>query len=171
MSEENFVRHRFSVPKADESVTEWIAHQSNLSFSIRFLIKDYIRVHGMTDATCAPVEQRGKVGRPSNAELAAREVAKSFESSAVSTESRSQIDSEPVKSIGEEPLRQNIAPQVDYQTMKQTQVPFHSQPVQPVAVTQSLEQVNASYPNTAPQSFNANVGVGNTADALASMLQ
>lgn len=70
--DENFTRHRFSVPKADVSVQEWIQNQYNLSVSLRMLIKDYIRVNGTTDVTCAAVEQRGKVGRPSNAELARR---------------------------------------------------------------------------------------------------
>lgn len=75
-SAESFKRYRFSVPNADESVTEWIEAQSNLSFSIRVLIRDFIRVHGKVDATCAPVEQRGKVGRPSKEDIAAREAAK-----------------------------------------------------------------------------------------------
>lgn len=71
----DFTRYRFSVPLEDTSVREWIDAQANLSHSLRTLIRDSIRKHGMMDATCLPVEQIGKVGRPSNAELAARKAA------------------------------------------------------------------------------------------------
>ena len=70
--EESFTRHRFSVPKADDTVREWMEAQSNLSQSLRQLIREYVRKNGCTDVTCARVEQIGKVGRPSNEELARR---------------------------------------------------------------------------------------------------
>lgn len=57
-------RYRFSVPKADTSVNQWIDAQGSLSHSIRELIKDHIRKYGITDATCMPVEQQARVGRP-----------------------------------------------------------------------------------------------------------
>ena len=54
---ENFKRYRFSVPNADTSVTSWIEKQSNLSCSIRELIKIAIRCNGFTDVSCYPVQQ------------------------------------------------------------------------------------------------------------------
>ena len=61
----SFKRLRFSVPFADVSVLEWIELQGNLSYSIRALIKAYIKEHGMTDPTCDLVaEPGGRVGRP-----------------------------------------------------------------------------------------------------------
>lgn len=75
----SFDRFRFSVPKADVSVLSWIESQANLSSSIRTLIRNRIAEHGMSDVTCDTVVQKGKVGRPSNAELAQREVMKEQE--------------------------------------------------------------------------------------------
>lgn len=72
MSEDSFKRYRFSVPKADVSVDNWIKAQSNLSYSLRELIKSHIREHGITDATCIPVECSRGPGRPSNSEQLAR---------------------------------------------------------------------------------------------------
>lgn len=66
MPKESFTRYRFSVPNADESVNKWIDEQSNLSFSIRQIIKDYIQHNGITDATCAEVRQLPKRGRKPN---------------------------------------------------------------------------------------------------------
>lgn len=63
------VRYRFSVPKADESVNSWIDAQGNLSHSIRTLIKEHIKKHGIMDATCTPVEQQARVGRPPKQEI------------------------------------------------------------------------------------------------------
>lgn len=61
----SFKRLRFSVPFADVSVLEWIELQGNLSYSIRALIKAYIKEHGMTDPTCDLVAEPGaRVGRP-----------------------------------------------------------------------------------------------------------
>lgn len=74
MSDESFKRYRFSVPNADTSVNQWIEQQASLSHSLRALIRNRIIEHGMTDPTCDSVTQRPKVGRPSNAELAQREM-------------------------------------------------------------------------------------------------
>lgn len=65
----SFKRLRFSVPFADVSVLEWIELQGNLSYSIRALIKAYIKEHGMTDPTCDLVTEPGaRVGRPTSQE-------------------------------------------------------------------------------------------------------
>lgn len=64
-------RYVFSCPEADLSVQTWLQSQSNVSASLRTLIREAIRQYGNTDITCLPVEQRGNVGRPSYAELAA----------------------------------------------------------------------------------------------------
>lgn len=63
-------RYRFAVPKADEEVIAWLGAQENMSVSIRYIIKQYIKEHGITDAFCttvpqAPAEpQPAKRGRP-----------------------------------------------------------------------------------------------------------
>lgn len=65
MGEDKNVRHRFTVPVGDTNVRNWIEAQSNLGFSLRILIKAFIRDYGMQDATCLelgiPVN---RVGRP-----------------------------------------------------------------------------------------------------------
>lgn len=55
MPDNKFVRFRFSVPKADQDVLAWAEEQANLSISLRTLIRDSIRTHGIVDATCLPV--------------------------------------------------------------------------------------------------------------------
>lgn len=57
-------RFRVSVPDADESVLAWIGAQSDLSASVRSLIRDAIERHGYRDATCYPVQQQPRRGRP-----------------------------------------------------------------------------------------------------------
>ena len=57
-------RFRVSVPDADESVLEWIGAQSDLSASVRVLIRDAIERNGYRDATCYPVQQQPRRGRP-----------------------------------------------------------------------------------------------------------
>lgn len=65
MSSDNTnIRHRFTVPSADVQVNKWIESQSNLGFSIRVLIKNFVREYGYQDATClefgTPVARRGR---------------------------------------------------------------------------------------------------------------
>ena len=57
-------RFRVSVPDADESVLAWIGAQSDLSASVRALIREAIERHGYRDATCYPVQQQPRRGRP-----------------------------------------------------------------------------------------------------------
>lgn len=68
MSNINLSRYRFSVPFADTVVHDWIHSQSNLSFSLRVLIKAFVKEYGNQDATCLELgETPKKRGRPSNA--------------------------------------------------------------------------------------------------------
>jgi len=64
MSEDKNCRYRFTVPTADTAVNEWLEEQSNVSFSLRVLIKAFIRDYGMQDATClevgSAVKRRGR---------------------------------------------------------------------------------------------------------------
>lgn len=64
MADDKNVRHRFTVPSADTVVNEWIENQSNLGFSLRVLIRAFVRQHGNKDATCVefgePVARRGR---------------------------------------------------------------------------------------------------------------
>ena len=57
-------RFRVSVPDADESVLVWIGAQSDFSASVRSLIREAIERHGYRDATCYPVQQQPRRGRP-----------------------------------------------------------------------------------------------------------
>lgn len=57
-------RFRVSVPEADESVLAWIGAQSDLSASVRSLIREAIERYGYRDATCYPVQQQPRRGRP-----------------------------------------------------------------------------------------------------------
>jgi len=52
------------VPEADESVLAWIGAQSDLSASVRSLIREAIERHGYRDATCYLVQQQPRRGRP-----------------------------------------------------------------------------------------------------------
>lgn len=57
-------RFRVSVPETDESVLAWIGAQSDLSNSVRALIRESIEKNGYRDATCYPVQQQPRRGRP-----------------------------------------------------------------------------------------------------------
>lgn len=57
-------RFRVSVPETDESVLAWIGAQSDLSNSVRALIRKSIERNGYRDATCYPVVQQPRRGRP-----------------------------------------------------------------------------------------------------------
>jgi len=57
-------RFRVSVPETDESVLAWIGAQSDLSNSVRALIRESIERNGYRDATCYPVVQQSRRGRP-----------------------------------------------------------------------------------------------------------
>ena len=57
-------RFRVSVPDADESVLAWIGAQSDISASVRSLIREAIERYGYRDATCYPVQQQPRRGRP-----------------------------------------------------------------------------------------------------------
>lgn len=57
-------RFRVSVPDTDESVLTWIGAQSDLSASVRALIRESIEKNGYRDATCYPVQQQPRRGRP-----------------------------------------------------------------------------------------------------------
>lgn len=57
-------RFRVSVPETDESVLAWIGAQSDLSNSVRALIRESVERNGYRDATCYPVQQQPRRGRP-----------------------------------------------------------------------------------------------------------
>lgn len=65
MSDDKNCRHRFTVPCDDTVVNTWIENQSNLGFSLRVLIKDFVRTYGNKDATCVELGTVAKRrGRP-----------------------------------------------------------------------------------------------------------
>ncbi|MCL2386890.1 MAG: hypothetical protein FWC89_04980 [Defluviitaleaceae bacterium] len=65
--EDNNKRFRISIPTADTAVLEWLKNQTNVSFSLRVLIKDAIAQDGYMDVTCRANPSMGKprrAGRP-----------------------------------------------------------------------------------------------------------
>lgn len=56
-------RLRFSIPKKDDTVLRWVEQQSNLSVSLRMLIRWAIQAYGYADVTCLSVKRDR--GRPS----------------------------------------------------------------------------------------------------------
>lgn len=48
-------RYRVTVPLQDADVINWMAEQSNPSFSVRLIIRAVIAKYGITDVTCLPV--------------------------------------------------------------------------------------------------------------------
>jgi hypothetical protein len=92
-------RYRFTVPFADEAVQEWLNAQLNISNSIRILIRDEIQKNGYVDASCRPVGQMGKRGRPSNAEIEMRQSVVEKSENVVDFSDKSDVkETEPVKS-------------------------------------------------------------------------
>lgn len=63
-------RARLSIPAADAQCIAWIKAQADLSSSVRALIRESIKAHGIVDVDCLPVETgtgapaRRPVGRP-----------------------------------------------------------------------------------------------------------
>lgn len=63
---QNMERYRVSVPPNDKTVLEWIKAQSNLSFSFRELVKDFVGTYGIVDVTCMNVTPGSKLVSESN---------------------------------------------------------------------------------------------------------
>ena len=49
-------RYRFSVPEKDTDVVAWLEEQSDLSISLRILIKNFVKKEGVVDIICRPVD-------------------------------------------------------------------------------------------------------------------
>ncbi len=129
------VRHRFAVPEADKQVNDWIECQSNLGFSLRVLIKAYIAVLGMTDATCTMNIVVPKKGRPPKTE--AEKLLKAFQKP---TEADADYAMESESSLEmfnqSEPVIKGPEVAKEPQTAMPTQVPFtgktNSAPMDPM---------------------------------------
>jgi len=64
---DNTNRFRISIPTADTAVIEWLKNQTNISFSLRVLIKEAIAQDGYIDVTCRADSSMGqpkRAGRP-----------------------------------------------------------------------------------------------------------
>lgn len=70
-----YTRHHVIVPKADTIVEDWINEQSNLSGSLRVLIKQFVLKYGVTDILCCAdlgagmFEQQAPRSSPSDSEV------------------------------------------------------------------------------------------------------
>lgn len=58
------LRYRLAVPVADEAVNRWLGMQDNVSASLRTVVREWIERNGFEDATCKPVTQLPRRGRP-----------------------------------------------------------------------------------------------------------
>lgn len=135
MSDDKNIRHRFTVPAADTSVNEWIETQSNLGFSLRVLIKAFIRDYGIRDATCMalgePVKAKGrppknatlKLGGFGNAETTA-----SSEEDVVSDPETGDEQNIPVQARETTAPVQNTIPNTNEMPRKEPEV-IHKEPV------------------------------------------
>lgn len=120
MGEDKNVRHRFTVPAGDTSVRTWIEAQSNLGFSLRILIKAFIRDYGIQDATCLelgiPVS---RVGRPpKKAEIHLSGFQGSTDEDALEVSQDEPLD-QPVQAQASVPKPANAAPLTQQQKMSQ----------------------------------------------------
>lgn len=57
-------RPRLAIPRSDTQTLEWIQTQTDLSASVRRLIRDSISRYGMVDVDCLPVKPGVHPGRP-----------------------------------------------------------------------------------------------------------
>lgn len=57
-------RFRFTVPGKDVETLAWINEQSNLSYSLRSLIRQSVARDGIVDITCKPITPGVSPGRP-----------------------------------------------------------------------------------------------------------
>ena len=57
-------RFRISVPETDKEVLAWIDAQANLSFSLRLLMREAMRLSGEQDISCTQFTFRNPPGRP-----------------------------------------------------------------------------------------------------------
>ena len=120
MGEDKNVRHRFTVPVGDTSVRTWIEAQSNLGFSLRILIKAFIRDYGIQDATCLelgiPVN---RVGRPpKKAEIHLSSFQGSIEDDAMEVMQDEPVN-QPVQAQASVPKPANAVPLTQQQKMSQ----------------------------------------------------
>ena len=83
-------RLRFNVPIEDDEVLAWLSQQSSVSVSLRMLVHDAIREHGMGDYVTKSVKRDGnkKVAKRESVEKKAE--VKSQNTSAVDAISRMQ---------------------------------------------------------------------------------
>lgn len=65
---------KLGIPLDDVSVLRWLENQHNMSDSVRALIRADVERGGYSDIFCREVTVKGKVGRPTNAEVQLREM-------------------------------------------------------------------------------------------------
>lgn len=110
MGDDKNVRHRFTVPAADNVVNEWIDNQSNLGFSLRVLIRAFVRQHGNKDATCVefgePVAKRGRP--PKQATIQLNGMIPSYDGYYESDAEEGDIENEPIVAETVRPVNETV---------------------------------------------------------------
>lgn len=109
----NVSRYRLSVPEADAAVNAWIEKQDNLSVSLRYVIKEAIRNHGMTDVMC--MDLPGDTGMIMQCEPVAVETSAPVQEAPVQVQPQVHV---PVEASKPEPMQQT-APQINTSGMSQ----------------------------------------------------
>lgn len=64
MSKSSQIRITASAPADDTQVAEWLKKQSNISMSLRILIKQFVATYGITDVSCMPLMFGNAQARP-----------------------------------------------------------------------------------------------------------
>lgn len=102
---------KIGIPLGDTSVLAWLDKQVNMSDSIRALIREDIEKNGYSDIFCREVVPKGKVGRPTNAELQMRQEAQ-MEAESEGVQERISVTRQV------QPKQVSIAPNMDNQAIR-----------------------------------------------------
>ena len=139
MSEDKNSRYRFTVPTADTSVLQWLDAQSNISFSIRVLIKAFIRDYGMQAATCLEVgftsKKRGRPPKQVEVHLESMSIADDVGANYADDETENM----PFEEVTQD-VTQNAAPAAEPVVRPEVSVPVQETPVQPSVPVQPVQK-------------------------------
>lgn len=142
MDEKN-IRHRFTVPIADTKVNDWIKNQSNLGFSLRVLIKAFVKEYGYQDATCLELGTEVKRrGRPPKALKAQVDSIDAYDDEA-SYAYQEQAVAQPSVSYAAHPAAQSASAMMPASNQQAARIQLTQQPVSVQPVQTHVKPVSA----------------------------